>query len=223
MPIEQLYDFNYRQQALGDARQSAENVEKNEWEIISEMFGSRKLTEKRVNYLGSFNIPINYEAITQSAYNTNENVAEEYQVLGEQGAVAYTECDMNIPIYQEFAEDGYLHILCTISCDSIFETGIDRILLNITPESQFRPELVNQVDDVLYDIETDTIAYDTTLVYPSVRGYKRKYSEYLKLPNQINGDLTTLPILETQKIVLLYVVYVYVVNYSLNKVINFLN
>lgn len=199
MPIETLYDLNYQQQALADARQSAENIEKNDWDIITQMFGSRKLVEKRVNYLGEFNVPINYEAITQSTYNTNTDIEEQYQVLGEQGAVAYTECDINIPIFNTFAEDGTLHILCTLTADTIFETAVDRTLLNVTNDSLYRPDLVNQLDDVLFDIESDTIVNDLNSITPLIKGYKRKYSEYLKLPNQINGDLTTLPILETQR------------------------
>ena len=94
----------------------------------------------------------------------------------------------------EFIESGYVHIIATITADSVFETGFDRLELNVKAMDRYRPDMSNDKKDVLYDIEktsnynsvADGYNFDTR-----VTGFKRKYNEYFKLPTIIGGDMTS--------------------------------
>lgn len=181
------------EQMYSETKAQAENAQRNDWDIIAELRGSKVLTEGKVQKIAEKTFPINYSAITQNAYNNNEEIREDFRVLGKQGAYSYTDIDLLLYSGIEFVEEGYLHIIMTVSADTVFESGIDRRLLNINWQDQYRPDMINEKNDVLYKIETDT-AYKTNGNYliqkDQVLGFKRKYSEYFKLPNVISGDMT---------------------------------
>ena len=179
------------QKQLAELRSQSENAQKNDWDIIAQIRGSKKLTEGKVQLLSVKTIGLNYQSVVQSAYNINENIEEPFQVLGQEGAYCYTE--INVPMFQfhEFNEDGGIHVIAQITAETVFETGFDRIGLNIKPMDMPRPDLVQLKDDVLYEIEKCGTRLNSEEDLTKITGFKRKWSEYFKLPNCIFGDITT--------------------------------
>ena len=182
------------EQKYREAVSEANNENLNPWDVIAKIRGSKLLSEGKVQLLGERTFKLNYSSITQNAYNNNEDVQEQFRVLGQQGAYSYTE--NYVPLYagHEFVESGYIHVIMTVWANTVFEKGIDRNLLNITPFSEYRPDLVEDKHDVIYEAEFGAIKNATDLrpnYYTTVKGFKRKYSEYFKAPNVIAGDLTT--------------------------------
>lgn len=177
---------------IAEARSQAENAQANDWEIISKIRGSRILTEGKVQKIGQKTFRLNYSAITQNTYNTNENIDEQFRVMGKQGAYSYTEID--IPLYEgvEFVEEGYIHVIATVSADSVFEGAFDRLELNVGALDQYRPDMEGDKQDVLYTLEMGTESVNPENFSDAI-GFKRKYSEYFKLPNIIGGDMTSAP------------------------------
>lgn len=182
---------------IAEARSQAENAQANDWDIIAKIRGSKKLSEGKVQLLGRKTFNLNYAAVTQNTNNNSQSVTEEFRTMGTQGAYVYTNVD--IPLYAgwEFVEEGYIHIIATVSADTVFETGFDRLELNVTPLEQYRPDLIDEKKDVLYECEMGTYKNDS-FDYNKIVGFKRKYSEYLKLPNIIAGDLTNSDYFETE-------------------------
>lgn len=181
---------------VAELRSQAENAQANDWDIIAKIRGSKKLTEGKVQLLGTKTIGLNYQAITQNTYNTNAQIKEEFQTMGTQGAYSYTEVD--IPLYQmvEFNEEGYVHIIMQITADTVFETGFERTGLNVNYDDIYRPDLKDLKHDVLYRIEKDG-SYSIKNNLKAIDGFKRKFSEYFKLPQPIGGDMTTVGAYET--------------------------
>lgn len=176
---------------IAEARSQAENAQANDWDIIAKIRGSKKLTEGKVQLLSTRTVALNYAAVTQNTNNNAEGVNAEFRTIGTQGAYSYT--NINLPLYagMEFVEEGYIHVIATISADSVFEGGFDRLELNVTPLDQYRPDMLEDKKDVLYECETGTIQFTSVQDYSRVIGFKRKYSEYFKLPNIISGDMVT--------------------------------
>lgn len=180
---------------IAEARAQAENAQLNDWDIIAKIRGSKTLTEGKVQLIGQKTYPIAYNSITQTSYNANDNVKEEYQAMGTQGAYSYTE--LNIPCYAgfEFNEEGFVHIIATVSADTVYESGIERTLMNVRWDEQYRPDMKDQKLDVLYagELGTDYSLEQLQQINEKMKeviGYKRKWSELFKLPNVIAGDLT---------------------------------
>lgn len=186
----QLIELTEWEKKVAELRSQAENAQANDWDIIAKIRGSKKLSEGKVQLLGTKTIGLNYQAITQNAYNANNTLKKEYQTMGTQGAYSYTEVD--VPLYQmvEFNEEGYIHILMQVTADTVFETGFERTGLNIDYDSIYRPDLKDLKHDVLYQIEKDG-SRSIMDNLKAVDGFKRKFSEYFKLPQPIGGDMTT--------------------------------
>lgn len=177
---------------INEARAEAENSQMNDWNIIAKIRGSKLLSEGKVQKIGEYSTTLNYASITQSTYNTNDSIKPEFKVMGKQGAYSYTEIDVPLFAGIEFNEEGYVHTIATVSADTVFSTGFDRLELNVTPFSQYRPDLEGQKFDVLYNYELGTQAGDNEDYTPDmITGYKRKFSEYFKLNNTVSGDMTT--------------------------------
>lgn len=176
---------------IAEARSQAENAQMNDWEVIAKIRGSKVLTEGKVQLIGKKTFNLNYSAITQNTYNNNTNIAEEFQVMGKQGAYSYTEIETPLYAGMEFIEEGYIHVIATVSADTVFENAFDRMELNVTPLDEYRPDLVGEKFDTLKAIEMGTMLYFDQESLEEVVGFKRKFSEYFKLPNIIAGDLTT--------------------------------
>lgn len=176
-------------------RQETLDSQLNTWDIISRIRGSKKLTEGKVQLIGVKEFDINYSAVTQNTYNNNEQVADEFRVMGKQGAYSYT--FINVPIYAGFeaVEEGTIIISVHVYADSLFESGWERTLLNINTEDQYRPELKDLKEDVIYKIESGTeyLSSVTTekVDWKEIYGFKRRFSELFKLPNVLQGDMCT--------------------------------
>lgn len=173
---------------LPELRAQAMNANANDWDIIAKLRGCRTALEGKVQLLGKRTFNLNYATVTQNTYNTSSEIADEYRVLGQQGAYSYT--NINLPLYTgvEFIEEGYVHIIANVWAETVFEKGIDRNLLNITAMDEYRPDLKEQKLDVLYQDEISAYPFDNQ---KTVRGYKRKFSEYFKLPNCLAADMLT--------------------------------
>lgn len=187
-------DWASLESKIAEMRSQAENAQARDVEIIAKLRGSKVLTEGKVQLIGKKTFKVNYSSVTQNTYNNNEDVNEEFRVMGQQGAFSYTNVD--IPLYagMVFNEEGYIHVILTMSADTVYESAFDRVQLNITPLDEYRPDLVDDKKDVLYQIEMGT-AYagqsSSETVTPKIVGFKRKFSEYFKLNNNVAGDMTS--------------------------------
>ena len=193
-----LLNWAQWEQKIAEARSQAENAQLNDWDVIAKIRGSKKLSEGKVQLVGQRTITLNYAAVTQNTNNNANDVNTEFRTIGTQGAYSYTQID--IPLYAgfNFIEEGYIHVIATISADSVFESGFDRLELNVTPLEQYRPDMLEDKKDVLYECETGTQGFTSVDDYSRIIGFKRKYSEYFKLPNVIGGDLTSNDYLESE-------------------------
>lgn len=177
------------QKTLPELRENAENKGLNDWEIIAKMRGARVANQGKVQLIGQKSVGHNYSQVAQTVYN-EATPNPEFQSLGTTGAYSWTEFSIDIVNYEEIIEDGYLHVIAQTSADVAFSTGINRELLNIKWDQQYRPELAKLKQDVLLSQEIRT-AKSTDWTTP-IKGYKRKYSECFELPQHITGDLTEL-------------------------------
>lgn len=190
-----LSDWLTVENLIAEAREQAENAQLNDWQILAKIRGSKMLSEGKVEILGVKTFDLNYSSITQNAYNTNENISPEFRAMGTQGAYSYTHIKM--PIYGGFesVEEGYIHYFLNVWAETIYENGINRNLLNVTPLDEYRPDLIEEKKDVLYKLEMDTTELkedSTTEDYEEIVGFKRKFTELFSMPNCIGGDLSTL-------------------------------
>lgn len=215
----QLTDWVKWENLISESRSQVENAQKNDWDIIAQIRGSKKLTEGKVQLIGQKSFNLNYAAITQNAYNNNEEVQEEFRVLGKQGAYSYTEIDTSCYAGMEFYEEGYIHVIITVSADNVYESVYDRMDLNVTPLDEYRPDLVKQKEDVLYEIECSVLPSTEAEEFENVRGFKRKFSEYFKLPNIIRGDMMNAPIYQSGKLNSTFNDLEYDINYYQEKLI----
>lgn len=185
-----LITWSQWEHKIAETRSQAENAQRNDWDIIAEIRGSQLLTEGKVQLIGEKVFNLNYASVTQNAYNSSNAVQNSnFLVLGQQGAYSYTEVTMPVYAGMEFREEGYVHIIATVSAESVFESGIDRLELNVNALDQYRPDLVEEKHDVLYEIETGT-SNILNIEPTKTIGFKRKFSEYFKLPNIISADMT---------------------------------
>lgn len=186
-----IVDLVEFEKKIAELRSESENSQLNDWDVIAKIRGSKPLTEGKVQLLATRTINLNYQPVTQDTYNINPNVTEEFQAMGQQGAYSYTEVDLPMTQMMEFKESGYLHVVMQVTADTIFETGFERTGLNINAEDQYRPDLKELKNDVIYNIEKCGTRYTNASQLKEITGYKRKFNEYFKLPNSIAGDLTT--------------------------------
>lgn len=196
-----LLNFAQWEHLVAEGRSQAENAQKNAWDIMQEIRGkdAPKLTQGRVSHIGRKTFPINYSAITQNAYNNNSEIEEKFRVMGFQGAFSYTDIELNFINGIKIEEDGYLHFVITITADTVFNTAVDRGLLNIHWTDRYRPDLEQQKNDVLYKIEMGTpYLYNESVtdLFQAV-GFKRKFNENFKCPNVVFGDIQNRGYFET--------------------------
>lgn len=196
-PDEQLLRWVNIESKANELRQQAENENKNTWEILAEIRGSKKLSEGKVQLLSKKTVTLNYSTVTQNTYNVNEDVQEQYRTMGQQGAYSYTEIQ-NLPLFAgvEFKEEGWIHIIINVWADTVYEKAWERTMLNVTPFSEFRPDLKDDKLDVIYSCESG-MPYETTnmtaKIYYGAEGFKRLYSEYFKMGNYCGGDMLSDP------------------------------
>ena len=170
---------------IAEARSQAESANDNAWERIAEIRGSQTAYQGKVQKISEKIFDINYSAITQNAYNANQNIEEQFQVMGKQGAYSYTEIMVPLLAGWEAIESGHLHVIFNVYSENAFENGFERQWLNVNALDKYRPDLKDDKLDVLWAIESDGNANQT-----ETTGFKRKFNEYFKLPNCIFGDAT---------------------------------
>lgn len=190
-PFSNLNSWIQFENLMDAARTQANDAQKNDWDIIAELGGTKPATQGKVQLIGRKVIPLNYSAITQSTYNTNSEIEEEFTVMGKQGAYSYTEIDL--PIYTGFEaiEHGHIHVIVNVTADTVYESAFERTMLNCNALDQYRPDLSAEKFDVMYEIEQGAV--NKNMNNYAVYGFKRKWSELFKLPNVIQGDMTTNP------------------------------
>lgn len=152
---------------IAEERSQAENANLNDWEIIAKIRGSKKLTEGKVQLIGQKTFNLNNKAVTQTSNNSSDTVDPMYRSMGTQGAYSYTEVE--VPCYSgfEFNEDGFVHIIATVSADTVYESGIDATLLNIGWDEQYRPDMANEKTGLLRSLElTTNFNYSSTNTTP---------------------------------------------------------
>lgn len=187
---EQLINFSEWLHQSAEAMAQASNAQKNAWDVYTSLRGAKKLTEGRVQLLARKTFPISYSTVTQNAYNNNPEIEESFRVLGKQGAFSFTNIDLAWLNGIETKEDGVLLVYMTITADTIYESAVDRTLLNINWKDRYRPDLAKEKNDILMKIETGTpYALDNANDEYEALGFKRRYSEYFKLPCCINGSI----------------------------------
>lgn len=185
---------------LAELRSQAENAEKNPWDIINEIYGtSRKLSEGKVQLLKRYTFPLNYASVTQNTYNNNTSIEPEYRVMGQQGAYSYTEEVIQGPQYWEAIEPGYIHVILTITADSVFERAFERTAMNVNWDDEYRPDMKDQKLDTLNYLEVESHIGANGIIGGGLGpiGFKRKWNEYSKLPNVVKGDMTTFGYFQT--------------------------
>lgn len=177
---------------FNELRKQAEHAEMNPWDVAQKLSGGKKLTEGRVEVIGERTFPINYSAITQNAYNNNGEIEEKYRVMGMQGGYSYTEIDIGFINGFEAIEDGYIHFVINITADTVFESAVDRQLMDNNWDERYRPDLKDDKLDVIYEAEFGTPWAEENVLarrYDSTIGFKRKYNEWFKLINCLNGEI----------------------------------
>ena len=185
---------------IAEVRSQAENAQRNDWDIVAEIRGAEKINENIPLLLSTQEIPLNYSMVTQTTYNTNQEVEEEYQALGTQGAYSYTETEKSVVLYFECKQSGYIHVIAQVTADNVYSTGFDRLELNTNYDDIYTPDKKEIKDDVLYSIEKNGTMINSTTDLTKIDGYKRKFSEYFKMPNLISGDMTNNRYFMTEKI-----------------------
>lgn len=175
-----------------EALAQAENANKNVWDIIAQLRGGSPAQQNEVQLIGENTFDLNYKSVTQSTYNANSAVQERYQALGEQGAYSYTEIEVPTFAGYVFDTECILHYTLTVWADPVYERAIDRTAMNVKWDQIYRPDLAKDEYDTLLSAEL-SVNYpvtDTTNDHSDQAiGYKRKYTEYYKLPNCIAGDM----------------------------------
>lgn len=184
-----------------EVRAQSENAEKNTWEVLHELYGTaRKLSEGKTQHIGHFVFPLNYASVTQNAYSVGNETAPKYQVMGQQGAYSYTEIEIPCFAGYEAIEGGWVHVELTVSAATVFERAFERTAMNVKWDDEFRPDLKNQKLDTLNFLEVETSIGANGLIGGENRalGFKRKWSEYYKLPTVVYGDMTTADIWQAE-------------------------
>lgn len=179
---------------FNEIRSQAENAQMNDYDVMQKIRGARKLTQGRVNLIGRKSFTLNYSAITQNAYNNNTEIEDRFRVMGMQGGYSYTEIDLGFINNLEIEEDGYIHVVISVTADTVFETGIERTLINNRWDERYRPDLKDKKLDVIKTCEYGVLSTyqsadsNQNAIYDDVEGYKRAFNEYFKLPTCINGE-----------------------------------
>lgn len=179
---------------VAEVRAQSENAEKNTWEVLHELYGTaRKLSEGKTQHIGHFVFPLNYASVTQNAYSVGSSTEPKYQVMGQQGAYSYTEIEIPCFAGYEAIEGGWVHVELTVSAATVFERAFERTAMNVKWDDEFRPDLKNQKLDTLNFLEVETSIGANGLIGGENQaiGFKRKWSEYFKLPTVVFGDMTT--------------------------------
>lgn len=189
-----MVDWQNIESQLDELRQQSLNAEANPWTLIKQLYGtSKELSEGKVQLLKTYSFPLNYAHVTQNSYSSAITNISSYRVLGEQGAYSFTEEIIQGMRYWEAIEPGYIHVILTVTADTVFERAFERTAMNVNWDDEYRPSLKDQKLDTLNYLEVESTIGANGIVGGGVGplGFKRKWSEYGKLPNICGGDMST--------------------------------
>lgn len=175
-----LFTHNVTQQMIDEYRSQEANANKTDEQVIAELRGTAVARE---------NIP---QVICQ--HTTDIDLAIQPQTsegdlrLGEDGALSYTFPDVSMRCNYNHPKDGYIHCFWVISApdSSITTNGVNIETLKTQWQDFYRPAMAKIKDAPLYKVEVQALAIGETTT--DVIGYKRRYSEYGRLPTMIRGD-----------------------------------
>ena len=196
-----LLNWSNFESYIAETRAQSENSQKNSWDIVQELGGAPKLTEGRVQLVSRKEFDIAYSAVTQNAYNNNSEIEDKFRVLGFQGGFSYTNIDLGFLNGLEIKEHGTLLVTMCVTADTVFESGLNRMMLNTRWDEIYRPDMVGKKLDVLYKCEFGTpFLYngnDQDNDLKEAVGFKRAYTEEFCLPNVIFGDMSVRGTIQT--------------------------
>jgi len=169
------------QQLQNEYRTRANNAELTVEEVNAQQRGTAVASENMCQVIGQVTKRIDISRQPQTA--------EGDLALGADGATSYTFIKeyMDLNDFQS-PLDGYIHVFYTITTpDSTLGLhSSPRELLHINANDFYRPDLGEIKDDVQYQSEFG----EQALGDGGVGGYKRRYSEYGRLPTMYRGDFT---------------------------------
>ena len=173
------------QTAFMDAKQRADNANKNDWDIIAELGGTQPVLADRVEFLGQVDYELNYQQITQSA-PTIDNSGP----LGTTGSFSYTKANGTLFNYKHFKQHGFIHILASITIDKQFEESTPKELLKQMGDEIYRPGLSKKEVQLLMKKEIGNINTSTD----TSAGYQPAWAEYKRLPSITTGEMRSRPL-----------------------------
>lgn len=164
----------------------------NDWDIIAKLGGTTAVKTDRPMYLGDMSCKLNYQQITQTATNNNDN---KQSPLGTTGAYSVTmETGETLFGHKEFLQDGIIMITATVQSDNTFEEAVHRTAMITDTTQMTMPTLRVLETDFLLKAEVN--ATDQTIGtspdgVTNVISFKEKYSEWRTLPNLCQRDART--------------------------------
>lgn len=176
-----LYSHVVTQKMIDEYRMQSSNAVKTDEQVIAELRGTRVANENIPYIIASDTVPISLSIEPQSV--------EGELLLGDEGAISYTDVKLNLPVHFNAVKDGYIHIFYYVQAnDNIIDPNAVPIDILKSEFSDFyRPGLSEIKDSPLFLSEITQTNDNSQII-----GYKRRYSEYTRLPNIIRGDYTSM-------------------------------
>lgn len=166
-----------------DIKQRTENANKNDWDIIAELFGTEPVTADRIVKLGEVDYEMNYQQITQSAPEYDGS-----SPLGTTGAFSYTRADGTLFGHVNFKQHGYIHILLSVQIEKGYEESTPKELLKIYIDEFYRPALAKKEYQLMRSAE---IANANGVTVGETCAFQPPWAEYKRLPRLVTGDMRT--------------------------------
>lgn len=169
------------QTKYNDAKQRQDNANKNDWDIIAEMGGTEPIKYKQVEHLGAIEYQLNYQQITQSTPEINEDSTP----LGTTGAFSYTAGKGILFNHKEFKEHGFIHITANIQINKAYEASVPKELLKTRLEDIYRAGMADKEIQLLYANEISA----STQGDNQGKAYQPPWAEYKRLPSITTGEM----------------------------------
>lgn len=164
-------------------KQQQDNVNKNDWDIIAEMGGTKPVKTDRTEYLGQIEYQLNYQQITQSAPQISGS-----SPLGTSGAFSYTRADGVLFSHKEFKQHGFIHILASITIDKLYENAVPKELLKTKFDDIYKPALAKKEIQLLLKQEINA---DPASTSGQTLAFQPPWAEYKRLPSYVTGEMRT--------------------------------
>lgn len=173
------------QEQIAEYRRRTNDSIKNDWDIIAELGGTKPVTTDRPLYLGDQTTKLNYQQITQTTPNDNNNQSP----LGTTGSYSVTFDSNALFGSHTFLQDGIIIITATVQSDNTYEEAIHRTALITNTTEMFNPEIADIQTDFLLQQEINGSANTTSGQTSTYLAFKPKYTEFTTLPNLCIRDV----------------------------------